>query len=84
MNELQRQELIREFEEIDDVDDVVKLYRKGWSLVEISNSKDFKIPGIIEALREQSVHIKPEHLEEAERYLELERASDSFMIRRIK
>lgn len=84
MDEQQRQSLIREFEEIDDVEDMVKLYRNGWSLVEIADSKDFKISGIIKALREQSVHIKPEHLEEAERYLDLEKASDSFMIRRIK
>lgn len=84
MDEQQRQSLIREFEEDDDVEDVVKLYRNGWSLVEIADSKDFKISGVINTLREQSVHIKQEHLEEAERHLELEKASDSFMIRRIK
>lgn len=84
MDEQQRQGLIREFEEIDDVADVVNLYLEGWSLVEISNSKDFKVTSILKALREQAVQIKPEHLEEAKSYLEMENGAESFMIRSIK
>lgn len=84
MNEMDRQELIRGFEKIDEAEDVVKLYRNGWSVVEIAGSKDATVQSTIDILQEHAVSIKPKHLEEAEVYLQFEKASDDYTIRRIK
>ena len=83
IDENMRQQIIRGAEMEDEIENVARLYEKGWSIADIARSKDVKIRSVINALRSY-ISVKPEDIENAERQAEAEEAAEKFMIRRLK
>lgn len=64
-DEIKRQDVIRSMDNEDELEDASKLYEKGWSIVDIAESKGVGIRNVINALRGY-VSVKPEDIETAE------------------
>lgn len=74
-----------EFDDIEEEADVIKLYKQGWSIVEIAQSKDYKISDVLRLVKRGVKNPRQQDIEEAEKYIAFENETDFYTtIRRIK
>ncbi|WP_096190149.1 hypothetical protein [Evansella halocellulosilytica] len=78
MDERVRQKLIRYYDHSDLTDDVITLYEKGWSILELAQSKQCKLQEVIDILEMNSISIDSDERKMAEQYLDLEKQTEQY------